>query len=75
MNRRSFLQALGLGAAGVVLSPMLDLAPIVAAPSIPTPNPEYVAWVTVRVRMFCHYPARCARLDGLIGAPLIGAAL
>lgn len=34
MNRRSFLQALGLvGAASVALSPMLDLAPIVTAPS------------------------------------------
>jgi len=35
MNRRSFLQALGLGVAAVSLSPMLDLAPIVAAPSVP----------------------------------------
>ncbi len=33
MNRRAFLNALGLGAAVVALSPLLDLAPIVAAPS------------------------------------------
>lgn len=33
MNRRSFLQALGLSAAAVALSPMLDLAPIAPAMS------------------------------------------
>lgn len=34
MNRRDFLQRLGLLAGAVALSPMLDLAPIAAAPSV-----------------------------------------
>ena len=34
MNRRSFLRALGLTAAAYSLSPLLDLAPIEAAPSL-----------------------------------------
>lgn len=33
MNRRDFLRALGLGASACALSPLLDLAPISAAPS------------------------------------------
>ena len=34
MNRRHVLTALGIGAGAVVLSPMLDLAPIWEAPSL-----------------------------------------
>lgn len=66
MNRRDFLQRLGLGAAAVALSPMLDLAEILPAPSVV--ESDYliaVAQIKWMVNMEVHNPRRMKLLTGI----------
>lgn len=67
MNRRDFLQRLGLGAATVALSPMLDLAEILPAPSVVVEG-DYlyaVAQIKWMVNTTVHNPRRLGILTGI----------
>lgn len=73
MNRRDFLTRLGLGAAAVALSPMLDLAEIIPGPellAIPADVIEYdqllaVAQIKWMVNMQVHNPRQMKYLTGI----------
>lgn len=65
MDRRDFLRRLGGAAAAVTLSPLLDLAPILPAPSAALVPEPFVAWVTLRWNLIVDNPAYCARWTNL----------
>ena len=63
MNRRDFLKRLGLGAAVVSLSPMLDLAEI-----LPAPEPiqeEFVYYMTMAFNMYVQNPRMLGYITGI----------
>lgn len=55
MNRRDFLKRLGLGVAGISLSPVLDLAEIIEAPN-PIQSEEYLFYVRILFNVMVNTP-------------------
>lgn len=66
MTRRDFLARLGLGAAAVALSPLLDLAEILPAPSVVEGDYLFaVAQIKWIVNIEVHNPRRLWVLTGI----------
>lgn len=66
MNRRDFLRRLGGAAATVTLSPLLDLAEVIAPPSVALIDQDaFVAWCYWSFKLKCDNPAACAVIEGI----------
>lgn len=55
------------------MSPLLDLAPIIDAPSVVATSGQdaFVAWYVVRMKMIVDMPKYCIRLDGIMGQAML----
>lgn len=65
MNRRDFLTRLGLGAAAVALSPLLDLAEVIAPPAVALDAGQYVYQIKFMMNVYVRNPRTSMVLTGI----------